>query len=531
MNNVMPVAYRGMVASPHYLASVVGNSILQKGGNAFDAAVAVSAALAVVYPHMTGLGGDSFFLLYDAKRGELRGLNGTGRSGSQMTPEFYLNQGLHTIPQRGVQSSVTVPGMVDAWWELWSGNGRLSWEQLLKPAIHYAEKGVPVSRDLARWIVKDQELLLAQESLARTFMPSGVPLQIGEKLLQPELAVTLRLISSEGKDVFYKGALMQRMVAAMSKDGGGLTEEDFRSHHSDWVTPITTTYRGSTLVQMPPNSQGFSALQMMNMLEQTQLSSIPRDSANFYHLISEVIKKAFRDRDAYLTDPEFSNIPLERLLSKEHAKTLYRDIQMEQLGEEPFLSKAMGQDTAYAAAIDEEGNAVSFIQSLYFDFGSAYAAGDSGIIMQNRGSFFSLDPSDVNVLAPNKRTFHTLMPGMVLRDGKPFLLLGTQGGEGQPQTTLSLLTGVLDYGCTIQEAIELPRWVYGRTWGEDSDTFKIENRGLDQTIGELQSRGHSVEKLLSWDPIVGQAQGIMIHDNGSYSGAADPRGDGMAIGW
>ncbi|NHN31012.1 gamma-glutamyltransferase [Paenibacillus agricola] len=531
MNNVMPIAYRGMVATPHYLASGVGNMILQQGGNAFDAAVAISATLGVAYPHMTGLGGDSFFLIYDAQQGELKGLNGTGRAGSQLTPEFYRGQGLSSIPQRGIGSVVTVPGMVDAWWEVSSTYGRLPWKQLLEPAIEYAEHGVPVSRDLERWILKDQALLLADPSLSRTFMPNGVPLKQGERLVQPELATTLITISIEGKEAFYQGALMQNMVAAMKQAGGMLDEQDFRDHHCNWVTPLTTTYNGSTLAQMPPNSQGFSALQMMNMLELANLSSIPRDSADFYQLISEVTKKAFRDRDAYLTDPVFANIPLERLLSKEHAKSLYDEIQLASPVGDVFQSQAMGQDTAYAAVIDDAGNAVSFIQSLYFDFGSAYVAGDSGVIMQNRGSFFSLDDEAVNVLTPHKRTFHTLMPGMVLRDGKPVLLLGTQGGEGQPQTTISLLTGVLDYGCTIQEAIALPRWVYGRTWGEDSDTYKIENRGLDQTISELERRGYLVEPLQGWDPVVGQAQGISIQKDGSFSGAADPRGDGLAIGW
>ncbi|MDF2960817.1 MAG: gamma-glutamyltransferase [Paenibacillus sp.] len=531
MNNIMPVAYRGMVASPQHLASVVGCSILQQGGNAFDASVAVSAALGVVYPHMTGLGGDAFFLVYDAKSGQIKGFNGSGRSGSQLSAAFYLDKGLSAIPQRGVLSSITVPGMVDAWWEVWSAYGKLPWEKLLEPALVYAEQGVPVSRDLHRWIVKDKDILNGQEAIRRIFMPDGVPLQIGEKLLQPELAQTLRMISSEGRDVFYHGALMQRMVHAMQEDGGCLTGDDFRNHHGQWVSPITSTYRGSTVVQIPPNSQGFSALMMLNMLEQTELSEIPRHSAQFYHLITEVVKKAFSDRDMYLSDPDFCQIPLDRLLSKEYAKDLYRSLQLNPPVGEAFLSKAMGQDTAYAAAVDEEGNAVSFIQSLYYDFGSAYSAGDTGIIMQNRGSFFSLNPDDVNSLAPGKRTFHTLMPGMILRDGKPFLLMGTQGGEGQPQTQLSLITGVLDYGCSIQEAIALPRWVYGRTWGVDSDTLKMENRGLDSAIHQLRAWGHPVEAMEAWDPGAGQAQGIMIHPDGRLSGAADPRGDGLAIGW
>lgn len=532
MNNVMPVAYRGMIASPHYLASSVGSRILQQGGNAMDAAVAVSAALAVAYPHMTGLGGDAFFLLYDAKGGKLRGFNGSGRSGRRLTPELFARAGLSAIPKRGVQSAITVPGMVDAWWEVWSAYGRLPWEQLLEPAIRYAEEGVPVSRDLHRWIVKDQPLLQQQEVHARTFLPRGVPLAAGERLLQPELAEALRSVRHEGRGAFYEGELMRRMVEGVQRDGGWLEEEDFRTHRGEWTDPVSTTYRGRTVVQMPPNSQGFSVLQMLNMLENEELGRIPRDSADFYHLAAEVVKKAFRDRDAYLTDPQFSSIPLERLLSKEHARAQYRSIRMAWPGGEPFLSKAIGQDTAYAAAVDEEGNAVSFIQSLYFDFGSAYTPGDTGVMLQNRGSFFSLDPNEANVLAPGKRTFHTLMPGMVMEDGKPFLLLGTQGGEGQPQTQLSLLTGILDYGCSVQEAIALPRWVYGRTWGEDSDMLKVENRGFDEAvIRELRARGHQVEALAPWDPLVGQAQAIRIHPDGSFSGAADPRGDGLAIGW
>ncbi|WP_141335286.1 gamma-glutamyltransferase [Paenibacillus sp. tmac-D7] len=532
MNNVMPIAYRGMIASPHYLASSVGNRMLQQGGNAFDAAVAVSAALAAVYPHMTGLGGDAFFLVYDAALGKLRGFNGSGRSGRRVTPELFAREGLDAIPKRGVRSAITVPGMVDAWWEVWSAYGRLPWEQLLEPAIRYTEEGVPVSRDLHRWIVKDQPLLMEQAIHARTFLPHGAPLAIGERLVQPELAATLKQVRDGGREVFYEGELMRRIVQGLQRDGGWLEEEDFRLHRGEWTDPISTTYRSRTVVQMPPNSQGFSVLQMLNMLENEELDRVPRHSADFYHLAAEVVKQAFRDRDAYLTDPRFSPIPLERLLSKEHARAQYRSIRMAWPDGVSFASKAMGQDTAYAAAVDEEGNAVSFIQSLYFDFGSVYTPGDTGIMLQNRGSFFSLDPNAVNVLAPGKRTFHTLMPGMVLEGGKPCLLVGTQGGEGQPQTQLSLLTGVLDYGCSVQEAIALPRWVYGRTWGDDSDLLRMENRGLDQAaIRDLQARGHRVELLGPWDPVVGQAQAIKIHPDGSFSGAADPRGDGLAIGW
>ncbi|MCD9024723.1 gamma-glutamyltransferase [Cohnella silvisoli] len=533
MNNVMPRAYRFMVTSPHYLASHVGSLVLAQGGNAIDAAVAISAALAVVYPHMTGLGGDSFFLIYSAEEGKVIGLNGSGRAAKTANPDVYRSEGLARLPDRGVRSALTVPGMVDAWWEVWSKYGKLAWEKLLTPALEYAEKGFPISRDLHGWMQRDELLLRADPVLSELFIdPLTNELKSeGARLVQTQLAESLRSIISGGRDSFYNGALMRRIVDAVRKDGGILAEEDFRSHRCDWVEPLSVTYRGKDIYQMPPNSQGFSLLMMLNILETINLEGIPRHSAEFYHLVTEVIKRAFSYRDMYLSDPDFVSVPIEQLLSKELATQLSAQIAFPPNQASPFHSVPMGQDTAYAAVVDEEGNAVSFIQSLYYDFGSAYVAGDTGIILQNRGSYFSLDDTHPNVLAPGKRTFHTLMPGMALKDGKPYLLVGTQGGEGQPQTQLSIITGVMDYGYTIQEAIGLPRWVYGRTWGEESDRLKIENRELGKEIERLEEWGHEVDAMSSWDGIMGQAQGILIEDNGVISGAADPRGDGFAIGW
>lgn len=519
-----------MVATPHDTASRVGSDVLQAGGNAYDAAVAISAALAVVYPHMTGLGGDAFFLIYDAASGSVSGLNGTGRSGERYTPETYTSRGASAIPQRGVDAAITVPGMVDAWWQIWNGRGRLPWAELLRPAAEFAENGFPVSRNLAYWIRKDEADIRASAPMSRICLRDGKLLEEGDTLLQPELARTLRMLMAEGRDAFYEGELMHSIVSALEADGSLLTADDFRSHRSDWVEPLTVSYRGYEICEMPPNSQGFSALIMMNILEHADVSRIPRDSADFFHLVTETVKKAFKERDRYLTDPDFISIPMEKLLSKSYAEQLFRDIESRMPFAAPHASPPIGQDTAYAAVVDEAGNALSFIQSLYFDFGAAYIPGNTGIIMQNRGSFFSLDASHPNVLAPRKRSFHTLMPGMILKDGKPRALLGTQGGEGQPQTTLSILTGLLDYGCTIQEALALPRWVYGRTWGTDSDTLKLENRGMEQVAETLRQWGHQVELVEPWDVIMGQAQGIVIGEDGVRSGAADPRGDGSAIG-
>ncbi|MFD0694367.1 gamma-glutamyltransferase [Paenibacillus sp. GCM10027628] len=531
MLNIMPLAQRAMIATPHYLASSVGSAILQQGGNAFDAAIAISAALGVVYPHMTGLGGDAFFLMHHPATGTFTGFNGSGKSAAQATPEYYKQKGLDAIPQRGILSAITVPGMVDAWWQVWEKYGKLPWEKLLAPAIAYAEDGFPISRNLAFWMRKDEAWIRASAQLSALYMPHGKLLQEGDRLVQKEVAQTLRLVQQEGRESFYNGSVMHAIVESIQRDGGLLQEGDFQSYTGEWVTPLSTTYRGYEIYQMPPNSQGFTALMMMNMLENIEVSAIPRASANFYHIMSEVIKKAFRDRDLYLTDPRFREIPLERLLSKAYARQLWDEIQAEPLKASQHLSPAIGQDTAYAAVVDEEGNSVSFIQSLYFDFGAAYVAGDTGVIMQNRGSFFSLDPACANVLEPGKRSFHTLIPAMVAKEGKPYMLFGTQGGEGQPQTQLSILTGVLDYGLSIQEAISLPRWVYGRTWGEDGDALKLEHRLDTDVYTRLKKWGHRVETVNSWDGIMGQAQGIVIDSNGIMSGAADPRGDGLAIGW
>ncbi|CAM4386082.1 gamma-glutamyltransferase [Paenibacillus tarimensis] len=531
MQNRMPQVRQAMVAAPHYIASAVGASILHKGGNAFDASIAVSAALGVVYPHMTGLGGDSFFLMYEASTGEYTGFNGSGRSGRKAVPDWYTDRGMSRIPMRGIESVVTVPGMADSWWEIWSRYGKLPWEGVLEPAIRYAEDGFPVSENLAEWLRKDEGLILSDSNMRTIYSKEGRIIQASEHLLQKGLAQSLRYIQREGGRAFYEGELMERIISALGRDGGLLTEEDFRGHRGEWVKPISTVYRGRTVYQMPPNSQGFSLLMMLNMLENTELAQIPRRSAAFYHVMTEVIKKAFYDRDAYLTDPDFREIPLERLLSREYAEQLWKKVRLLPPQADPFLSQASGQDTAYAAVVDDEGNAVSFIQSLYFDFGSAYMAGDTGIIMQNRGSYFSLKPASPNILEPNKRCFHTLMPGMVAEQGRPCLLLGTQGGEGQPQTQLSVLTGVIDYGLTAQEAVSLPRWVYGRTWGEDSDTLKLEGRCGRETAAELSGIGHQVEVLREWDGAMGQAQAISISRDGVISGAADPRGDGSVIGW
>lgn len=515
-----------MVVSPHYLASTVGAKILAKGGNAFDAAVAVSATLAVVYPHMTGVGGDSFWLVYSAEEGQVRAYNGSGRSGYKATRQAY--PGEEHIPSRGIRSIVTVPGMVDSWAEMVQSYGRLSLSEVLQPAIRYAEQGFPCSISQSKFSSEFQKLLQGIEETASIYLPSGRSPLPGQQFRQKNLAASLKQIATEGRDAFYKGELARRITSFLEQNGGLLSYEDFAEHSGDWQEPLVADYRGYSVYQAPPNSQGFTGLMTLNILEQVDFSQVEHGSFEYYHLLIEALKLSFRDRNRYLSDPDFCHIPLKQLLSPAYAQQLFQQICMQ--SSLPVEALTMGSDTAYAAVVDEEGNAVSFIQSLYFEFGSAVTAGDTGILMQNRGSFFSLDPDHVNSLEPRKRTFHTLMPAMACLDGKPTILYGTQGGEGQPQTQTALLTRMIDYGMDPQQAINQPRWLWGRTWGEASQDLRLEGRIEEHVQERLSQVGHRVKLSSSFDEIMGHAQAIKLQ-NGLLYGGSDPRADGRAIGW
>lgn len=514
-----------MVVSPHYLASAAGARILQKGGNAFDAAVAVSAALAVVYPHMTGLGGDAFWLTYSAAEDRVQAYNGSGRSGYGVNRDRYAGEA--AIPRRGARAAITVPGMADSWDAVLRRYGRLTLAEVLEDAIRYADGGFPLSPDQHAGTVLAGAAL--SPGAAGIYMPGGRIPKPGEKFVQKELARTLSLLSAGGRDAFYKGEIAKALCEGLAAEGGYLLREDFADHHGHWCDPVSTEYHGHTVYQAPPNSQGFAALMALNILENYNFAGIGHGSFEYYHLLVEAIKASFRDRDAVLTDPEFSSVPLDRLLDKSYAAKLAAAISPRTAAE--AACEPTGRDTAYAAVVDAEGNAVSFIQSLYFEFGSGTAPGGTGILMQNRGSFFSLDPSAVNTLEPHKRTFHTLMPAMACRDGKPAVLYGTQGGEGQPQTQTLLLTRLLHYGMNPQQAVDEPRFVWGRTWGDPTEELTIEGRVDAAVLEELAAAGHKVRKAADYDGLAGHAHMIAIDGNGYRIGGTDPRCDGAAIGW
>ncbi|MBB6635510.1 gamma-glutamyltransferase [Cohnella thailandensis] len=514
-----------MVVSPHHLATAAGARILLKGGNAFDAAVAVSACLAVVYPHMTGLGGDSFWLMHHASEG-VSAYNASGRAGRLAARDWFKEP---EIPKRGPASAVTVPGMADGWDAVLKRYGKLTFADVLEPAIDYAKNGFPLSPDQHENSMAKFEVLREQPITSEIYLPGGRVPQAGSRFYQRNLGISLELIARQGKDAFYRGEIAQEIARFLGESGGLLTLEDFAAHAGHWAEPVTGSYRGYDLYQVPPNSQGFAGIMAAQILENFDLKNIPHGSYDYYHLLIESLKLSFRDRDRYLTDPEYADVPLAKLLSKEYAAELAGLIDRKRTSS--VSTSPVGSDTAYAAVVDGDGNAVSFIQSLYFEFGSAVTAGETGILLQNRGSFFSLDPSHVNRLEPGKRTFHTLMPAMAMRDDKPYLLYGTQGGEGQPQTQTALLTRVVDYGMDPQEAVSAPRWVWGRTWGEQTQELKLEARVDEQVASALRNAGHAVRIVGEYDGIVGHAHAIRIEENGIRSGGTDPRCDGAAIGW
>ncbi|WP_339289375.1 gamma-glutamyltransferase [Ureibacillus sp. FSL K6-0786] len=536
------MAMKGMVTSPHYLASQAGLSVLKEGGNAIEAAIAMASTIAVVYPHMNGIGGDNFWLIYNANNGVITAINGSGRSGERASIEFYRSKGYETIPARGPLAAITVPGAVRGWNVAYQYGqdemgSTMPWHKLLEQAIAYAKEGFPVTPSQHTWTKvnldeKDQTFraLNRFEEFSRIFLKDGKPYKVGDIFIQEDLAHTLELIAQNGADYFYDSELTERLVEDLQKHGGILTKEDFQKHTSDLVEPISVPYRNFVAYNLPPNTQGLASLSILNILNQLNLAEIEEGSAQYYHLLAEAIKHAFRDRDKYLTDPTYNHIPLNELLSKERGVGFAEKIK-ESCHATALPAMDPKGDTVWFAVVDEKGNAVSCIQSIYHEFGSAFIPKGTGVLLQNRGSFFSLDDKHVNSLQPRKRSFHTLNSAMLMKDNRPVLIYGTMGGEGQPQTQTLLATRIIDYGMNVQEAIEAPRFLYGRTWGATTNTLKVESRIPKNVQKELERFGHEVEVVEEFSDLMGHAGAIYIDEKGVKYGGADPRGDGIAIGY
>jgi gamma-glutamyltranspeptidase/glutathione hydrolase len=527
------VAYgkNGMIATSQALASAAGLKALQDGGNAIDAAVTAAGVLAVVEPSMNGIGGDLFAIVWDAKTKKLYALDASGRSAYTATPEEYARRGLQQMPGSG-PLAVDVPGVVEGWHQLLTRFGTISMAKALQPAIRYARDGFPVQEIMADdW--KDSEKKLSQDpAAAKTFLPGGHAPAAGEIFANPNLANSLDLIAKNGRDAFYKGPIARAIIADMKARKGLLDERDFSTHTADWVDTIATNYRGYDVHEMPPSTQGFVTLEMLNILEGFNIKAMGHNSADYLHVVTEAKKIAFADRAAYLADRDaMPKDALKTILSKDYAATRRKEINMQKTGTYapgPLAGVTLdyyGQDlgdTIYMTAADGQGNVISFIQSLFANFGAGIVAGDTGITLHNRGSGFNLRAGHPNQIAPHKRPLHTLVPAMILKDGKPWVSFGVMGGDNQAQAHAQVVMNLVDFGMHIQDAGESARMRHGRDLALES--------GIGAEVRKaLEARGHVVTDGRG---AMGGFQGIMIDPRtGVLMGGSDPRKDGLAIGW
>ncbi|MBM3224109.1 MAG: gamma-glutamyltransferase [Candidatus Tectomicrobia bacterium] len=520
------MACNGIVATSQPLAAEAGVTILKKGGNAFDAAIATALTLDVVEPMSTGIGGDAFLLYRWAADGKIYGVNGSGRCPQRLTLDALRRQGIRGVPQRG-WGSVSVPGGIDAFYEVQRRHGKLTFAEVLEPAMYYASEGFPVSEVIATQWQEAVPLLSRFPASAETYLVHGQAPRAGDVHRQPNLARTLQMLASEGKDAFYRGDIARRIVECARATGGYLEMEDFAAHSTEWVEPLRTDYRGHTVLELPPNGQGITALIALNILEGCNIGAMEYGSAAYYHVLIEATKQAFADRSRYIADPAHANLPVAGLLSKDYAAARRQELTLDRASDyTPGDPTAFG-NTVYVTCVDRERNAVSLIHSLFMGFGSGVVAGDTGICLQNRGAGFVADPHHVNALAPGKRPFHTIIPAMILQDEQPWLCYGVMGGDMQPQGHLQVALNMIDFGMNVQEAIEAPRY---RIMG--GKHVALERAIAADVRTTLTAMGHILEPYGDQSISYGGGQGILIDaERGVLQGGSDYRKDGCAIGY
>lgn len=530
------LAPNGVVTSPHSLASSAGVDVLRAGGSAIDAAIATSAVLAVIYPHMTSIGGDAFWLIHEGKTGKIRYLDGGGRAAARGTIDAFREKGLKEVPLKGVlPATLTVPGAPGSWAEAHAKYGKLPLSRCLEQAIGYARDGFPVTSRLAAFFELCKPELAAAPSTAKVFMANGDVPKAGSKLTNKNLARSLEAFGAHGWSGFYEGDVGKELARFSEANGGFFRAADLAAQKAVWGEPLSGTYRDVTIYNTPPPTQGFAVISMLNLVEQFELHKKPFLGPDHVHLLVQAKQLAYHDRDQFLADPRFTDVPIERMISKAHAdarRPIIDPMKALPWDKVPSFGSLAG-DTIYIAVVDKDGNAVSLIQSLYGLFGSAVVAGETGIMLQNRSAYFNLDPKHPNALAPGKTPLHTLIASMGKRDGKLWSVLGCMGADGQPQIQLQAYVGMIDYGLDIQQALEMPRFLSGRfAIGEARDTLHIEARYPKATLDELANRGHMLNRWGNWNELAGHAHGITIDPaTGLRWGGSDPRSDGAAIGY
>jgi gamma-glutamyltranspeptidase/glutathione hydrolase len=525
-----------MAATSQPLATQIALDILKVGGSAVDAAIAANAALGLMEPTGCGIGGDLFAIVWDADTGELTGLNASGRAPALMTIDYFRENGIDEIPKYG-PLPVSVPGAVDGWFELHERYGRLPMSDILAPAIRYARDGFPVSEVIAYYFGASARVRAEYPGFAETFMADGSMPRKGEVFRNPRLASTYEAIAERGRDEFYKGDIARKIDAYMTEHGGLLRYEDMAAHESEWITPVSTNYRGWDVYELPPNGQGIAALQILNILEAYDIASLGFGSAEYIHLLVEAKKLAYEDRAKFYADMDFADVPVEHLISKAYADERRKLISMEKAATSyPAGDAALEDgDTIYLTVADKDGNMVSLIQSNYRGMGSGMTPGDLGFVLQNRAELFNLDPDHANALEPGKRPFQTIIPAFVMKDGKPLMSFGVMGGAMQPQGHVQIIVNMLDFGMNLQEAGDAARVRHGgssQPTGQvmtDGGTVHMERGFSAATRRALEALGH---RLGDSDGSFGGYQAILRdHDEGVYYGASEVRKDGQAAGY
>ena len=515
---------RAAVVADHPLAAAAGFDVLRRGGNAMDAAITMAAVLGVVRPHMNGVGGDAFVLYRDGRTGKLYGLNGSGRAGRLAQPQVFHDRGLDAVPDTGVLS-VTIPGAVRAWSDALRRFGTFGLAAALEPAIRYAEEGFPVSPKLHADIEADRAQLMRDPNMRDVFLVREHAPPIGSLLKQQDLARTLRTIADEGADVLYAGSLAARLASFAVSEGALFTLEDLAAHSSTWQEPLVSDYRDLKVVAMPPNSQGIALLMQLNAADLLDVRSLRHNSATYIHTLVEVKKHVFGLRDQYVSDPALTEVPIDRMLSRDQAREIAHAVRAATPAHQGTPPKDGSGDTVFLCVVDQNGNAVALIQSLYASFGSGRMLPGTGVVLHNRGALFTLDPNHVNVIAPGKRTYHTLAPGMVLRrDNSLMMVFGSPGSDGQTQTMLQVLNNIYLFGMTPQQAVDAPRY---RSYPDGS---LLLDAGVPEDVrAELAARGHQVRVQPTPSAELGGAQVILMMPSGVKWVGADHRREAYGI--
>ena len=524
-------AYGGMVTAPHHLAARAGLRVLEEGGNAIEAMVAAASAIAVVYPHMNGLGGDNFWLIHTPGR-EVIGIDACGGAAGAADIAFYKDRGFAAIPSRGPLAALTTAGAVSGWQQAlrvsaedWGGKTPVS--RLLEDAAQLAGDGIAVTGTQAANSRNKLGELADVPGFAETFLTDGQPPAAASRFRQPRLAATLNRLREAGLDDFYRGDLARSLAADLERLGSPLRLADLERHHALRVTPLSVDVAGHKLFNMPPPTQGLASLMLLAVY--ARLGVGEAEGFDYVHGLIEATKQAFRVRDRYVTDPDYMEIDPASFLDADVLDVIATEIDPAKAL--PWPEIAPPGDTVWLGAVDSAGRAVSFIQSVYWEFGSGAVLGESGVTWQNRGTSFSLDPAHHNCLKPHRRPFHTIQPALAqLSDGR-VMPYGTMGGEGQPQTQAMVFSRHVLYGQGLQQAVSAPRWLLGRTWGSETTNLRVENRIDDAVIKRLRAAGHNVEVVGAFEEVMGHAGALVHHPDGLIEGASDPRSDGQAAGF